>query len=480
MSTRYKTEKTPATTTQCTFKCVLPDPLPDPPITYPEKNSSLLVPEITRIRKQFWDESWNGDRKTWKNCENYEISHDSQASAGPSGPFIEYASFAPFYSKGTPKNRWARYRLYTYGGSYIDPFGPPGEPTVGLTGLYQPNPIDGTFVPRPDNLDYLNDMALKVMLPSIKADLSLVNAIIELKDFKRLPGLISRLHEIVPFIRSLLKRKNNPLRTFRDLMRVPAETYLTYQFALAPLFDDINGAFAACARYQAQISDLISREGKLQTRHFSYGWQEFPQSLNETSTSQGLDQPGYILTDPLTTWKQKRRTIAEATKFHAEIQFNYNFTEYQRTHAYALGLLDRLGVNLNTQIIWNALPWSFVVDWIIDVNRFLGYYGRSKNMEPVINIHQYLWSVKRKRTIYIDMVAQTTSPYVHDSYVAGSIVPLPVVTETAYRRQVGLPGYSSLTSSGLSPKELSLGAALVFVRGKYRGIRNLPVPYRRH
>ncbi len=74
------------------------------------------------------------------------------------------------------------------------------------------------------------------------------------------------------------------------------------------------------------------------------------------------------------------------------------------------------------------------------------------------------------------MLCNTNHPAVTDFYLAGHKVPLPVVTETAYRRQVGLPGYSSLTSSGLSPKELSLGIALVFARRKYRGARSLSTP----
>jgi hypothetical protein len=458
-----------------TFKCVLPDPLPDPPISYPDFTRSVLVPERVSLYQKFWDESWNGTRKTWKNCENYKISSSKKFAELQQNVFVENANSSPYYSTAPCDSGYARYRIYSYAGSWIDPFGAPGQPHSGLPAFDQPNAIDGTFVPPPANLENLNSIALKTMLPRIKADLSLVNSIIELKDFKNLPGLIRKFHEVVPFIRNSLK-KGNPLKVFRDFLRLPAETYLTYQFAIAPLINDIRGIYASLTKYQAQISDLINREGKTQTRHFSYKWLEYPAHLFETGTSIGLDQPGYILFDPAYTWTQTREVFCDASEFHAEIQYNYNYTQFQRQHADVLGLLDRLGVNFNAQIIWNALPWSFVLDWVLDVNRFLGQYANTTNMEPVINIQQYLWSIKRRRRIQVNVVCNTRHPAVSEPYQKGSQISMPLVTETAYRRQIGIPGYSSLTSSGLSLKELSLGAALVSTRGRYHGPRSIPAP----
>jgi hypothetical protein len=473
MSIRTTNKVTPSTSKSITLYC---DDKSAPPALYPPSVRSFLIPEITLKKQKFWDESWNGGRDTWKNCENYKILMDPREYQLPlNNSFVEYASFSPFFNVASSDEKFMRYRLYTYGGSSIDPFGAPGVPIVGLPAFDQPNVLDGTFVPPPTNLENLNSLALRSMLPKIKEDLSLINSIIELKDFKSLPGLVKRFREIVPFIQGTLKNSKGILHTFRDFIRLPAETYLTYQFAIAPLISDIRGVYASLANYQAQISDLISREGKMQSRHFSYKWAEYPASLVENSTA-GLDQPGYILSDPGWQWIQRRTTVTFASEFHAEIQYNYNYTAFQRQHADVLGLLDRLGVNLNAQIIWNALPWSFVVDWILDVNRFLGQYAKVQNMEPVINIHQYLWSIKRKRIIDVAVVCNTTSPYIKTLYQKGSSIRTPKVYESAYRRQVGIPGYSSLTSSGLSLKELSLGAALVSTRGRYQGPRSLPAP----
>jgi hypothetical protein len=344
-----------------------------------------------------------------------------------------------------------------------------------LPAFDQPNPIDGTFVPPPVDLLDLEDRAMKAMIPQIKENLSLVNSIIELKDFRSLPGLIRRFRQIVPFVTRFVKTKKS-IPSLIDFLKLPAETYLTYQFAMAPLVRDIMGLYASLADYQSQINDLINRQGKLQTHHFTWKWNEFPISQTELSSEHGWDQPISTISDPAYVWRQERTVLTEATEFHAELAYNYNYTKFQETHASALRLLDRLGLNFNSQIIWNALPWSFVVDWVLDVSQFLGRYGKIANMEPTINILQYLWSVKRKRFVRVDMVVETASQFVPNHFLPGSRVSYPVAIETAFRRQVGLPRDSSLTSSGLSLKEFSLGAALAICQSRYRGTRRLSAP----
>jgi hypothetical protein len=472
MPTKNREKITPDKTVTVNFKCHSPDPLPDPPITYPDTTRDLLCSAYVELKEKIWDESWNGGRKVWKNFEHYKLSSTKPSQLPHS--FVEAANFGPYHYDGNTTEQTARWKLWA-SGSYSEPFGEPGAPIDGLPGFDVPNALDGTFVPPPANLDDLNDRALKTMLPQIKENLSIVNSIIELKDFKSLPHLIRRFREIVPFVTRFLKTKKS-IPSFLDLLRLPAETYLTYQFALAPFVRDIMGIYSSLADYQAQIQDLINREGKMQSHHFTWKWLEFPAFTTELSSTSGWDQPISVIGDPSYIWRQERVVFTDASEFHAEIQYNYNYTEFQRTHAAALRLLDRLGLNFNTQIIWNALPWSFVVDWVVDVSQFLGYYGKVKNMEPTINILQYLWSIKRRRKVKVDMVVDTANINQPFHYVKGSRVSFPVVTETAFRRQVGLPGVSSITTSGLSPKELSLGAALAICQRRYHGPRRLSAP----
>ena len=84
-------------------------------------------------------------------------------------------------------------------------------------------------------------------------------------------------------------------------------------------------------------------------------------------------------------------------------------------------------------------------------------------MKPQINVHRYLWSITRARTI-------TVRKGVKNAYTGAIITgnEMPTVRQTAYRRQVGVPSSASIQSSGLTLKEFTLGAALVIARRRHR------------
>jgi hypothetical protein len=298
------------------------------------------------------------------------------------------------------------------------------------------------------------------MLPIIKAELSGVNSTIELKDFKTINGTIRNLLKLP----KVAFRKGRRLYDLAQVLRAAADLYLQYKFNIAPLISDVQAVRRALANTERRLNGLVSRMGKLQTRHYSRDLHEYSNSSeSEGSRAVGFYHAlnGGTLTSYATATNE-RIVVYEPSIFHAQVQYNYYYTDYQLEHARILSLLDAWGVNLNPAIIWNAIPWSFVVDWLVDVSRWLST-TRVGNMDPKINIMQYLWSVKRARRIVV--TSKVTSPiYYPGTGLPGSYPPEsmthPVVFETAYRRDVGLPSASSLTTSGLSPTEISLGAAL--------------------
>jgi hypothetical protein len=351
---------------------------------------------------------------------------------------------------------------------YCNEFGTAGVHSDGLPSWYDPT-MEYGFVPDPDGLSGLKSRSLRTMLPQIRAELSLVNSLIELKDFKSLPRTQQMLGD---FIRQLPRAWRNGQKTLRQLLRTSSDGYLQTQFNFLPLMSDLTGLTAALDKTRARINALVSGQGYTKKRHFRC---DLPVNRSESSEQQ--------FTLPLTTYGYEGNTsyqasaISSATRlvytdvavFHAEIVYNYNFTRYQVEHAQLLGMLDALGVNLNPAIIWNAIKWTFVVDWFIGVSRWLSDRA-VLNMEPVTNIQNYLWSVSYRRRI---LVSRRLSRAIRQVDLGPTIyktlpsISLPVVTETAYRRQVELPSVGSITSSGLSLKEFSLGAALVIANSSH-------------
>jgi hypothetical protein len=165
---------------------------------------------------------------------------------------------------------------------------------------------------------------------------------------------------------------------------------------------------------------------------------------------------------PANSFKCVREFIPDQyAEFHAQVEYNFWFTRFQTENAQWLGLLDALGVNLNPAIIWNAIPWTFVIDWVVDISRWLDQ-RKVLNLEPAVNISRYMWSWKFSRTVRLRIAANSELSPEFQGYVY-----LPDLVETIYRRDLQLPTYSQfLTGSGLSSKELSLGVALAITRRK--------------
>lgn len=409
-----------------------------------------------------------GSKSDWKSWQHYK-----SVSAAPGGT-------------GIPSNMdygWVKYPIglcygpYAY---YSGEFGEAGRLNSGLPAFYDYK-SDSDFVPLPDGYEAMVATALKSLLPLIKPELSIINSIIELKDFKSLAvsqlkarsltglldkktrgKILSGWSDMLPLFRTSSRKA-----TLSELVRRSAGDFLQWKFAFAPLISDIGSVYAALRRTERRLNDFITRAGRVQRRHFGFHWNEFVDAAPTTvttGTGGSYTHGGWWYTPSLISAEVEytRYTYTSPTTFHAEIEYNYNYTQYQAEHARLLAYLDAFGLNFNPAIIWNAIPWSFVVDWVFGVSKYLNEQ-RVGNMDPLINIRRFLWSVSRQRQIIVNRKIRidtdrfgTKGPWI--------TVPLPVVTETAYRRVSGIPSSSSIQSSGLNLNEFSLASALVLAR----------------
>jgi hypothetical protein len=235
-----------------------------------------------------------------------------------------------------------------------------------------------------------------------------------------------------------------------------SSSYLQWQFAIKPLISDVQSVMAALAKLEKRLNQLLTNEGRVRISH----WATDVSSAGKTGSytfahGPGLGQPEVVAYSPDTLGEFVYDVGEMKTRIHVQLKYNYNFTQYQREHAHILGLMDSFGVQLNPAIIWNAIRFTFIVDWVIGVGRYLDQF-KVGNMEPKINVLGALWSCTSRR------VTTASKRYNHFGMYGSTSVSLPVLDETGYTRRLFRPTLSSLTGSGLSPRELTLGAALVF------------------
>jgi len=399
----------------------------------------------------------------------YEIKSEDSGSRYTWNPFAHFKSERwenPYIARvrldtaisewGWPWDRhkwWWRVTFPQLDAWRSDTFGPPDSPFFGLPAMYS---IVGSevVIPPPAELSSLLDDAARHLLPKMKNNVSIINSIYELKDFRRYAQRMSQLRQISnqgklkPAIKRLRKRLGR-IPSLRDLARVPSGLWLEYNFNLAQLYSDSMGFVKALQTVDRRVARLFAQAGQRRTRHHQvslYGGQNLyedgdPMPVNLSSE---VGNVGYATSHRVVEY--------EPVTFHVEMQYTYEYSDFQKRHKNLLGLLDALGINNNAGIIWNALPWTFVVDWVINVSKWLN--DRKVTMlDPVIQLHRSLWSVRRRRGISTTVDAGSEKG-----------VPVSFIRETAYRRDPYMVTSSSILLSGLSLKEISLAYALGFGR----------------
>lgn len=341
----------------------------------------------------------------------------------------------------------------------VSPFGEPGMPVQDMHDSFYVDQADGSFVPVPLGLDEFIQRGLKTMLPEVKQKLSLINSLIELKDFKSLPRTVKN---VLDQFRGVFTPRGKA--TLRSLLHGGADGYLQTQFNIKPLLSDIAGIQSALATLQSDVCRLLSEAGKPRVHHSIYTWQEYPDgrdlSVNYNPVSIYGDANGDAVPSLISVARMERIVRHNPSVFHMQIEYNYNYSQYQRENAPLLTLLDKVGVNFDPKIIWNAIPWSFVIDWVVNVSSFLDQF-KVQHMDPQINIRNCLWSVKRSRDLYFEKTISHPDP---DFTWPSQTTSLPAVKETSYKRRIFTPSLSQLTVGGLSSNEVTLGAALVLSR----------------
>jgi hypothetical protein len=402
-------------------------------------------------------------KQNWNDFDHYKSFRSDTAPGGYIPSFFQWVDYYPHIWKS--QNTIGRFGVTGWHptNEFASPFGEPQMPVEGMHDPYVEETED-QVCPDPAVLDKLIERGLNSILPEVKQELSSINSALELRDFASLPRTLRAIRNLVV----------NPRATLRSWFRGGADGYLQAKFNVMPLLSDIRGLYTAVRNVEKRVNHLVNGAGQPQRRHFTYSWSEYPDGREDSFEYYGLPTSGisYETWNPGTLWSKyylTRIVRNNPSVFHVEIEYNYNYTQYQREHALLLSLLDEIGINLDPKIVWNAIPWSFVVDWVLGVSRWLDQFKVS-NMEPQINIRRALWSIRRTRNVYFE---QTCLPvYPLQPYPIDPIArTLPVVSESSYKRRAFMPSTNSLSASGLSPTEISLGAALVLTRGRHRNKR---------
>lgn len=225
----------------------------------------------------------------------------------------------------------------------------------------------------------------------------------------------------------------------------PASINLWYQYGVRPTVGDVASIISAVSNFREKIKAWNSRLGKFTSKRKTI--------LREVVNSRGtFNHPVNGSSYPI-SW----RSAAEQ-KATAHILFVPKPIQALSDLEFSIrGYLDSLGFELNPAAIWDAMPFSFVVDWVVDVGSMLERFKLDTLELPIELVDSYL-QFKESFSVDIEYKFLGSSNYPKFTY------PGAAYNETTFHRQQFHPGSQNFLNLGWklpSLNQAGLGASIV-------------------
>jgi hypothetical protein len=298
--------------------------------------------------------------------------------------------------------------------------------------------------PTPAEFDNFNAMAFEAMKPDLETSLSLANFLLELRELPQLWTLWYRWR------RRFYRHDWGALKKFT--LRELAEMHLTYSFGISPFFADVLKMWEVFQTFEDRINTFLDKAGKINTRHWRYKSDEVVLTSVPYST------------DFMTVTKE----IRSSTEYHFTMVYSYTVKDDLRSKMGKLkALREMLGLRVTPEVIWNAIPFSFIVDWFLPIGDILKQFDQPL-VDAELNVIQYGGSWKTKSTGKVTILhrGKCSDDSMHSVQSASASAKL-------YKRCRCLPnsGAYYFTGSRFGPTQLALSASLLAVNWPKRAYR---------
>lgn len=155
-----------------------------------------------------------------------------------------------------------------------------------------------------------------------------------------------------------------------------AGDYLNWQFGWKPTLADAKAVATGIRDVEKALDDLIKGQSEVQLRHY------------REVTNHGTD---VVVENIGSSARFKYTTIAFQRELNATMRYRYKLDHVGDLKSKAMifkAMLDRYGFNNPTRVIWELIPLSFVVDWIIPVSEYLEQFTQ-RHINTTIEVEEY-------------------------------------------------------------------------------------------
>ena len=250
---------------------------------------------------------------------------------------------------------------------------------------------------------------------------------------------ITELPSLKSLCSSLATRLKNAKVAFPKLKTLAGD-HLAYSFGIKPLISDVKALVNTVSYMKDHVAWLRRNQGKIVPVRYNvdlsddYRPSDFQVSKNTTYHTECI-------------YRQFKAVLS----CHALV--TYEVSAIRDAELQLRALARRFGVDNPLAIIWENVPFSFVLDWVVDIGGFLGA------LAPKISVPtKYLDCGHSVKTVIERDV-------IFDAYpaMAGSGLPIRVQRQVLhhYKRVPGIPlSYGAMNLTVPSTNQLVLGLSL--------------------
>lgn len=336
------------------------------------KNSSVIVDETLNLSILSYEErfaylqsqAYQDYKLTFKNCFNVQKAYSMEIT----GPFISYEDKSWYTDDACQRYTFAG-DLFT---TYLDWY---------HSGLYPLDPV-AAFKTRSQFLDPIvfNDLRKYELIELLTSDHKLIGS-----ETFSVANFIYEIKEVLS-LTSIFKLKTN------NFAKEGSDRWLAFNFGIKPLIDDIKAIYDILANLNMRINRWNEMCETSETLNVHAKLSEDLQEVNFTS----YGGPYNNIKNEIT-----------GTFYHKIVGHTYfkpqpiSDIDQMKLH------LSLTGLNNPLSVIWEAIPYSFLVDWVYGVSDMIEAYEAS---EPVIKTSSQTFGYSVK----YDLVLQNRASFAND------------------------------------------------------------------
>jgi hypothetical protein len=263
----------------------------------------------------------------------------------------------------------------------------------------------------------LINLAVSELRPDLTT-MSLPNFFLELDD-------IPRLFQLWKF---KLGKARQLARDAKKLANNAAGANLNWSFGWKPLIGDLQAIVSILLNVTQEIDQFEKAVNEL-----------FHRSKSMLSESDSVSGNNQYLAETRTTWEgEVSRNVVAHLVYRAMPP-----AQLKGLKKTLKVLTAALGFELNPRIIWDALPFTFVLDWFFEVGSFLNMYRIDTYQLPILYVDSYL---QYKELVRIE--SSTEICYGRSDFSSWPRSHGIVTSSVFFHRMPILPDYTTLSGLG--------------------------------